>query len=197
MKCGKEILSPDTEYCEDCAEKRHLYLQGYPLLNYVPPVSFSLAAMKYRKRPEYAESYGKLMGKKFGDTFREIGVTRLIPVPVHRHRMASRGYNQAALLAGAISRETGIPAGDGLLRRISDTRAQKSLNDTERARNLRGAFATDERFLRKSGIRPAEETIMLVDDIYTTGATIDCCSGTLLEAGFRKIYYTSVCIGKK
>ncbi|HCA22173.1 MAG TPA: hypothetical protein DEO87_07340 [Lachnospiraceae bacterium] len=134
--------------------------------------------------------------------------------------MKKRGYNQAALIAEAISKETGIPVNEKLLIRSKNTAPQKELNDTDREKNLLSAFAigmtnSDKDDKKRGGskcvmdkeiqnaangaVRDRSEipgVVMLVDDIYTTGATIEGCTKVLLAAGVNKVYYTSVAIGR-
>ncbi len=185
FRCGKTVENEETEFCGDCMRKEHLFRQGFPVLRYVPPVSDAMAALKYHGRAEYADFYGKLMAEHFADRWKEIAPDCLVPVPVHPHRLRKRGYNQAALLAQAMSRSLGIPVNENLLIRSADTTAQKKLSREERALNLRSAF------------QPGPETpppcVLLVDDIYTTGATVDACTEVLLASGAKRVYSTSVC----
>ena len=101
----------------------------------------------------------------------------LVPVPLHPLRVRERGYNQAELLARALSRASGHPVAH-LLRRTRMTTTQTSFDRARRLKNLHNAFAV------KKGIEPDTRRIILVDDVFTTGATLDECARTLVRNGF-------------
>ncbi len=188
MKCGKEMIGEDEEYCFDCARSEKSFERGFPLLHYMSPVRESIARMKYEARQEYAEFYGKELARVFGAELRKISGAVLIPVPVAAARMRKRGYNQAELLAESLGKETGIPVDTRTLIRCIDTLPQKKLGNEDRIKNLLKAFTV------KEGVK-APHTVILVDDIYTTGSTIEACTRVLKEAGAQKVYYTAVAIG--
>lgn len=104
----------------------------------------------------------------------------LVPVPVHAERRRTRGYNQAELLARELAQGARLPVADVLVRRLPTTK-QHGLNRAERLRNLRGAFG-----LRDGVDAPA--TVVLIDDIVTTMATLEACASVLRDAGSRVIY---------
>ncbi len=190
LKCGKEIESDTEEYCADCQKLNRSYKKGFPLFHYVPPVSDAVLAMKYKNRQEYADFYGREIAGRFGASFHKLGKDIcLVPIPIHKNRLRKRGYNQAELLAETVGKYTGIPVRTDILIRVEDTKPQKELNPTERTRNLSRAFQVSK------NIR-LPDAVMLVDDIYTTGATIEACTELLKQAGVKDIYYTSICIGK-
>ena len=100
-----------------------------------------------------------------------------------------RGYNQAAVFARALYKECGIPAEYQMVQRIRNTVPQKELNDVERKKNLKHAFQ-----LKKG--TPENKNILLVDDIYTTGSTMDEVAEVLLGAGAKNIYFLCISIGE-
>lgn len=112
----------------------------------------------------------------------------MIPVPVSRKKMQKRGYNQAALIARQLAEKTGIPTDLHSLARIRDTIPQKELNHQERRKNLNNAFKMDQNAVKY-------KKVLLVDDIYTTGSTIDACAVALKEAGVQQVYFISLSIG--
>ena len=185
FRCGKTVADPEEEYCGDCRKRKHFFERGFPLLLYVPPVSDAMAAMKYRGRAEYAAFYGKMLALNFGKIWHGLGIEGIVPVPVHKKRLKERGYNQAELLAEAVEEETGIPLLTGCLIRGESTKAQKKLSREERFANLRSAF--------QPGEKAPPDVVLLVDDIYTTGATADACAEVLLRAGAKRVFLTTVC----
>ena len=108
---------------------------------------------------------------------RQCTVDLIVPVPLHIRRLRERGFNQALLLARELSKQTGIPCEQRSLRKIKDTPFQTALKGRERRKNLKAAFR----------VKKTEEiegkSVLLVDDVYTTGTTVNECARTLLEAG--------------
>jgi ComF family protein len=105
----------------------------------------------------------------------------MVPVPLHPHRLRKRGFNQALVLARILSRTYNIPLDRDNLVRTRWTQSQVGLSERERKDNVRGAFA-----VLKSA-RITQRTILLLDDIYTSGSTVDECSKVLINAGARKV----------
>ena len=105
------------------------------------------------------------------------GVDLLVPVPLHRRRLADRGYNQAALLAREIARRLGLPVAVAALRRSTNTRTLAGLHPGERSRELREAFTV------RRAAQVAGRRVLLVDDVLTTGATAAGCCRALKDAG--------------
>lgn len=188
MKCGKPVDTMEQEYCEDCQRIEKHYRKGYPLFMYMTPVKQGVLAMKYHNRREYAQFYSREMLRSFGSEWMELKLDGIIPVPLHRHKLRSRGYNQAELLAKPISCELQVPLYKKILLRKVDTLPQKELDNKERMKNLKKAF-----LFRENEVKL--EKVLLIDDIYTTGSTIEACAEVLMHGGVRQVYYTSVCIG--
>jgi len=113
----------------------------------------------------------------------------LVPVPIHSSRQKDRGFNQAECLAQEIGKRLQIPVCRDLLIRVRKTVPQKELDETERQNNLKKAF--------KMGINSVKlDTIIMIDDIYTTGSTIDACAAVLLKNGVKKIYFITAAVGQ-
>jgi ComF family protein len=131
--------------------------------------------LKYSGRPGLAETLAHFMVRHAGAG----GERLLVPVPLHRWRIWKRGYNQAALIACALARRTGLDCELDLLRRTRATPPLKGLGRRERALAVRGAF----RVPREARPRLAGRRILLVDDVYTSGATASACARALKRAG--------------
>ena len=187
-KCGKHIGDSGKEYCDDCAAHPHLFDSGRALFSY-RSVSASIARFKYRGRREYAACYASCIQKQLGDFIRACRADALVPVPLHKSRYKKRGYNQAQALAEELSARTGIPVRADLIERAEKTAPMKDLSAAERQNNLKKAF----KILRNDvelGI------IIIIDDIYTTGSTIDAMSRELRKAGVERIYFITLAIGR-
>ncbi len=188
LKCGKQLSHEETEYCSDCEKKRHSFDAGRSLFPYSDRVIKSLYRLKYSNRPGYAEFYGMKMALVFSELIEKWGVQVIIPIPLHKSRLKVRGYNQAALMAGALGALAGIPVAEDALVRVKKTRPQRLLDASARQDNLKNAFKIG-RFDVKL------ETVLLVDDIYTTGCTIDEVCRVLRQAGAKEIYFLTAAAG--
>jgi ComF family protein len=152
-------------------------------------VRHALQRLKYGHAQAVARSLVRPALPAFERLLAVSGPATLMPVPVHRRRLNERGYNQAALLTTHLARATGLPELDALTR-VTATRRQHRLDRETRLRNLADAFA----------VRPASRpfvggTIILVDDILTTAATLESCARVLRRAGSASVY--GFCIARE
>lgn len=134
-------------------------------------------ALKYGDRLDLAP----MMGRWIGHAGREIlaEADALVPVPLHWRRQWARRFNQSAMLAAAISAESGVPIAAGALKRLKATAQQVGLSRSERATNVQGAFKVPE----EGRAAVVGRRLVLVDDVLTSGATVDGCARALLRAG--------------
>lgn len=188
-KCGKPIEDERKEYCTDCAENRHFYREGRALYEY-GSIRQSLYRFKYKGRHEYAEFYGSELAKHMENVIRQWKPDALVPVPLHKSRRRQRGYNQAEVLAKALGKQLGIPVNTRLIKRVKKTVPQKKLNRRMRQNNLKKAFKIDRNDVKLS-------TIIIIDDIYTTGSTVDAMAVVLQEAGIKDIYFVALAAGRE
>lgn len=186
MKCGKK-LSDEAELCGDCRKKSHIFSRGRALYEY-ESVAFSIYRMKYGGRQEYAEYFGEELAYYLESFIRDVNPDALIPVPLHRKRERRRGYNQAALLARAMGQRLRVPVLDNYLVRVKNTTPLKWLNPKERENNLKKAFNIVQNDVKL-------KRVVLVDDIYTTGSTMDEAAGTLAAHGVEEIYFVALACG--
>jgi len=107
----------------------------------------------------------------------------LLPIPLHPQREATRGYNQSVLLAHVLSQHVGIPVVSDALARVRNTPSQTRLKLAQRRDNVKDAFAIKE----TANFTPAQKHITLIDDVATTGATLDACAAVLLNQGARQV----------
>lgn len=188
MKCGKALMRQDQEYCIDCQKRRHWYDRGRALFRYDDRMQASIAAYKYKNRREYKYLYAREMGQAFEGLVNIWKPQVLIPIPLHRTRKRKRGYNQAELLARELGRFFQIPVDTKLLTRSQKTMPQKQLSGNARRENMKSAFKIAENHVNY-------KTVLLVDDIYTTGSTMDAAARVLKEKGVQKVYFLCISIG--
>ncbi|MEG0720282.1 MAG: ComF family protein [Lachnospiraceae bacterium] len=188
-KCGKPVRYREQEYCGDCQIKHHEFEQGRSLWLHKQPVSTSIYRFKYGNRRRYAKYYGSCMAREFGTLLKQWHIEVIMPIPLHKARHRKRGYNQAELLATEIGLLTDIPVDTVSLLRGKKTKPQKQLTEKARAQNMKDAFRLSNRLQRK-------KTVLLVDDIYTTGCTIDVAAKLLKCSGVEKVYFLTISIGQ-
>lgn len=188
LKCGKHIEDEGEEYCGGCRRAVHRFEAGRGLYSY-RQMAMSLYRFKYAGRREYACFYAEQIVKRLGRRIWGWRPDALVPVPIHTSRRRQRGYNQAEVLAREIGKRTGIPVVSNLLRRVKNTLPQKMLDDAGRQNNLKRAFKIERNDVKL-------ERVILIDDIYTTGSTMDACADKLREAGVKKVYFITVAIGE-
>ncbi|MBR1756510.1 MAG: ComF family protein [Alphaproteobacteria bacterium] len=217
IRCGK-ILSERNGLCADCFQKINFVAEPYCARCGVPFVSQSeqynsigqlCGACLHEKRPVFAlrrfafvyddEAKNLVLGFKFLDKtnyaevlanmLRRAGADiwqqqpdLLIPVPIHRRRLLERKYNQSALLARELAKQTGITAEYSALQRVRHTVPQVQLSGQARRHNLKHAFDV------KSVQKIKGKKVVLIDDVETTGATLNECAKALKKAGASKIY---------
>ncbi|MCR5790038.1 MAG: ComF family protein [Lachnospiraceae bacterium] len=182
LKCGKPLREETEALCPDCLRKERFFDFGRAVYRYDDRIGRSIYGFKYNGRQEYARFYAQEIVRRYGRMLSELKPDALVPIPLHKKRLRKRGYNQAALIAQEVSRLTGIPAEPSLLQRVRNTRPQKSLNERERENNLKKAFK-----IRQNDV--SLETVILIDDIFTTGSTMDSAAGCLRDQGVKGVYF--------
>ena len=148
-----------------------------------------LLYFKYGNKREYAEFYANAAAEKYGVWLKKIKAEVLIPVPMYSRKKRLRGYNQAEVFARALGRKTGILVEEHFIKRVRNTTPQKELNESQRHSNLKNAFKLTTDIVKY-------KKVVLVDDIYTTGSTMDEISKILKESGVENIYYICISIGE-
>jgi competence protein ComFC len=151
--------------------------------------------LKYRREIHLAKDLGQLAAEAFTDPRLApalAGKWPLVPVPLHRRRLQHRHFNQAEEISRQLAVSTGLPW-IGALRRIRRTEHQTALTRVQRLANLRGAFAISETGRRWSEKSPAG--VVLVDDVLTTGSTVNECAKVLRRAGFKQVVVVTVMRG--
>jgi ComF family protein len=182
--CSKPLLPYSTySVCYDCYS-HPLRLSGLRAVStYQEPLRSCIHALKYEGNTRLAEPLGLLLAK----SYRAYGLRAdvVVPVPLHSERQRQRGYNQAFLLAEVCARLAGVPVSNSLLVRHRATSAQVGLAAQERLQNVAGAFLCTPTFAH--GVLHGR-TIVIIDDVCTTGATIEACAAPLFAAGAHAVW---------
>ncbi len=187
-KCSKPLVDKSKSYCYDCEKTKHHYYKGRALWLYAGRVQDSIIRYKFNGKRGYYRSYVTELVKCF-DKQKDWNIDIITSVPMHKYRLRDRGYNQSALLAEGFAVETGIKLDNKLLIRVKNTARQKDLSDLERILNMKNAFLINNFELEG-------KNILVIDDIYTTGSTLDGCAAELIKYGAAKVYFMTLAIGK-
>ncbi|MGH8493278.1 MAG: double zinc ribbon domain-containing protein [Moraxellaceae bacterium] len=175
---------PDAaSLCASCGEQPPRQSSAIAPLRYEFPVDHLVAGLKYHRHLENAPLLGQLLLEAVKD---QPAPDLLLPVPLHRQRLAERGYNQALEIARPLARHFRRPLEIHLLQRTRATAAQMTLNAEARRRNPHGAFALDAERLRTLG---QVQSVALIDDVMTTGATLTEIARLLNRAGIKDIRF--------
>lgn len=186
--CGKQLYGDMREYCEDCKRKHHKFVKGLAPFNHTGRIRQVVYQIKYQNKREYLDFFVEEIVKRHKKEIDIWDCDLIIPVPLYKKKQRCRGFNQAEVFAKRLSKKLGIPMNNQALKRVRNTKPQKECNDIERKKNLQNAFKVTDNVVKS-------KKIIVVDDIYTTGSTIDACSDVLLKAGAGEIYFICMTIG--
>lgn len=189
LKCGKFLEDEEKEFCEDCQEKEHMFVQNRGVYRYEKQMKGMIYRFKYQNQRYYAGFFGKEIAGRLGRQIRYWQVDGVIPVPLHKSRKRVRGFNQAEEISKGICERLELPLYSGVVKRDKKTLPQKFLNEKAREKNLKNAFKIADNSVKL-------KRVLLVDDIYTTGSTLDALAETLLENGVERVYAVCLCIGE-
>lgn len=182
LTCGLALEGENDGVCGPCLRKSPIWDGVTAALAYRFPVDVLVSRFKFSRNLACGDALSRLLAEKITGALREPGHTVaapevIVPVPLHRARHLSRTFNQSELLARHVGRRCGIPVDCRLLQRVRKTSAQSGLDARSRRKNTRGAFHC--KYRRAEGIRH----VALVDDVMTTGATLESCTRELKRAG--------------
>lgn len=187
LKCGKPVKA-EEELCGECRKSHREFDRGQSVFFYNDKMRQSLLRYKYYGNRDYAEYYAVSLCRYMEREIRMWKPDLIVPVPMHPRKQRERGFNQAADLAEKAGEILKIPMSDQVVQKTKATRSQKKLNAAERKQNLRMAFQATERL---DGLR-----ILVIDDVYTTGSTIEAMAHVLKAAGADKVFFVTLCTGQ-
>ncbi len=207
--CSEPLKSPNKFICDDCTatfntasagQLHDTYRQNFSatkmidsfyslfVYNKEEPIHECIHSLKYRSNFGAAEHFGEMLGQKFKNEIVSNGIDLILPVPIHSLRYSERGYNQSAFIAKGISKVLSICYDKSLIKRIRNTPTQTGLDRDERLSNVSKAFKTNK------GNLLTGKNILLIDDVITTGATINECAKALRQYSPNIIIACSVAI---
>ena len=183
--CGKPFVSKVAlsyspgHRCGDCRDRPPRFDRSVAVCSYEGVLAKAIQLFKYQGKTNLAGPLGDLLVRELE---RLSGADCLIPVPLHPKRLREREYNQALLLCDSVKRQTGLEVIPDTLERIRETQPQTGLPIKDRRRNVRGAFIV------KRTQHIEDRCVMLIDDVLTTGATVNECARILKRAGAKAVY---------
>lgn len=189
-RCGyafpSKIMDPQRALCGGCRRNLHRFDAARAWGPFQEPLKEIVHQFKYRSHPSLARPLAERLAAVYSEHGEQISASVIIPVPLHRTRERERGFNQAFELARHLARVTAIPVARHWLLRTRPTKVQAGLSRRERRLNLRGAFALS----KEAEIEG--KRLLLLDDVFTTGATLNECARILKEQGAQRVSVLTV-----
>ena len=178
--CGGNMLG-EGEVCIECKDRDYHFARCYCVLEYRDEIQQKILSFKNGGQKFLGQTFASLMERKYNEI--NVKIDMVIPIPINEKRLKERGFNQSDLLCEELPNVR-----NDVVFRIKDTPHQTGLNRDNRVVNLENAFKVE----NKNDIK--NKTILLVDDIYTTGSTLNECAKTLLNAGAKKVF--ALCLAR-
>ena len=175
--------------CYACSARKPAFDRARSAVRYDGAVGEALRQLKYEKALWLAPDLARLLRTCVSAEYPECSFDVIVPVPLHHVRRRERGYNQSAVLAAELGRLLGRPVQGRLVRRIRPTATQTNLTARERLSNVKGAFQ------HKGTERLVDRRVLLVDDVMTTGATVNACAEGLKRGGAASVHVVTAARG--
>lgn len=191
FQCGRLLLDGEREYCEDCLRMKRKIIRGLVGYDYREEwVHKMIFRVKYNNARQLLDDPCSEAAQSYQRTIESWRCDCLIPVPLHPSKRRKRGFNQAEEIARRVGAVWNLPTDVKVLSRVKKTLPQKRLGVTSRQSNLKDAFVADAKQASRYN------RVILVDDIYTTGSTMEECAKALLSVGVTNIYSFSLTAGR-
>lgn len=191
-KCGKALVNErKSEVCHDCHENTHLFERGFTCMHYGTKEKEIIHRFKFNGAAYMGSKLGKIMLDRF--LLEELTVDCVIPVPMHKKKQAKRGYNQSELMAKEVAKGLGVPYNGQVLVRNKYKAPMNKLDSNQRRMNIIDSYSIRNQGAKLCNIN--NKSILLIDDVYTTGSTADECTKVLLDAGAKKVYLLTLAAG--
>ncbi|SJZ44372.1 ComF family protein [Selenihalanaerobacter shriftii] len=192
QKCGK-VLSEEKDYCDICEDHKYLFNKARSVALYSGGIPDYIHDFKYEGRQALAQPLGKLLGIYGLEFYDRQKLDLIIPVPLAEEKFKNRGFNQAYLLAKEVGGCLDLPVDNRVLKRAVNTASQSKLSLLERKENVNSVFYCEPE--KTKDIKG--KNILLIDDIYTTGSTVNECSKVLLRAGAKEVSVLTLATGQQ
>ncbi|MDO4581771.1 MAG: hypothetical protein Q4B96_04210 [Bacillota bacterium] len=187
LHCATFLEDEQASVCNECLHERPPFAAAFAALPYAGRLRDNLLDLKYRDKTGRRHGAGELLYLAYLRHYADKGALLLTAVPGSPSRTARRGYDHAQLLARELAMRSGLPLDAGLLERVKDTPPLAALSRSERAFVLKGAIRANE--------GAAGQSVLLIDDIYTSGATTSACAQALLKQQAAAVYVLTVSAG--
>ncbi len=184
--CGKPVKEGLT-FCPKCWEMSSYTDRFLTACYYRGPIKNIIKNLKYKNRGYLANILSEILFNRYSKIVKP-EFDLIVPVPLHAGKLEKRGYNQAALIAKNLSKKTKIPLANSIVKRVKTTKPQYQLTRKERIKNLKNAF-------RSTKILHGER-VLLIDDVATTGSTVQNCASVIVKAGSGKVSALVIAHGK-
>ncbi|MEE8359732.1 MAG: ComF family protein [Candidatus Omnitrophota bacterium] len=185
--CGEKMIE-NKGLCDECFSKIEKNERGTAACRYEGILKEAIHQFKYKRVLSLVDRFSPLMCKFVDDNIDMSRIDTIVPVPLNRSRLRERGFNQSRLLSLALSKKYGVPVSSCLVKRKA-TKPQSGLRRAERQNNLKKAFSV------KHPKTIKEKNILIIDDVYTTGATVNEASKTLKRAGAKSVMIAALARG--
>lgn len=190
LKCGLSLADTKKTYCRSCEQMGKTFDLARSVYLYKGVMKDAMYQLKYGNMRDFGTTFAKDMAGFHGAEIMKYRPQVVIPVPMYRKKQKKRGYNQAEVLAKALAKELRLPVDANYIRRIVDTVPMKELGRSGRIENLENAFQ-----IRNCGVQ--YDRVILVDDIYTTGSTVNAVAKVLKDVGkVSEVYVMTACSGR-
>lgn len=190
LKCGLLLDDAKKIYCRSCEQMGKMFDSARSTYLYKSVMKDAMYQFKYGNMRDFGATFARDMARLHGAEIMKHKPQVVIPVPMYRKKQNKRGYNQAEVLAKALAKELRLPVDANYIRRIVDTVPMKELGRSGRIENLENAFQ-----IRDCSVQ--YDRIILVDDIYTTGSTVDAITKVLKDVGkVSEVYVMTACSGR-
>lgn len=185
--CGRPVDSESIYICDDCKNITHHFKRNVSVFEYRGSIKECIYRFKYGNMRCYSDFFTRVTLRRYGKLLKSWKIDAIIPVPMYSKKQKKRGYNQAEEFARSLSRVTGIKVDTKLLIRRKDTVPMKTLSKQQRYENLKRAFVIEN--------RKDYKRVLVVDDIFTTGSTLDACARVLKKNGVETVYGLCISTG--